>query len=139
MTSLTARRSHLSSPLRVVRAQLTSPLPSRHTNITHLRTAISTEAERRGDVSITQFYWLFKKHLLSARLVSALVESRPYCVTHCLQLLSNERPDLPTDRLLELLGCNELTHQVSTTLVEQTHAARHHLGTWMKLDVSVRQ
>ncbi|RVE50577.1 hypothetical protein evm_004804 [Chilo suppressalis] len=76
-TSLTIRRSHLASPLCVVRAQLTSPLPSRHTNITHLRTAISTEPERRGDVSITQCYWLFKKHQLSARLVSALVESWP--------------------------------------------------------------
>ncbi|CAH0400014.1 unnamed protein product [Chilo suppressalis] len=52
---------------------LTSPLPSRYTNLA----AISIEAERRGDVSITQFYWWLKKHLLSARLVSILVESRP--------------------------------------------------------------
>lgn len=54
-------RSHVfMSPLGDVRTQLTSPLTSRHTNITHHRKAFSTEAERRGDVSIPQFYWLFK-------------------------------------------------------------------------------
>jgi hypothetical protein len=59
---ITARRSHHL----LVEAQLTSPLPSRYINIIHLRLVISARFERRRDVSITKFYWLFKGEAIRA-------------------------------------------------------------------------
>jgi hypothetical protein len=78
-TPLTAQRSHhvlVYTARRRGTAYISASIAPYKINIIHHRLAISTGAKRRQDVYIAKFYWLFKKHVLSARLVSALVESK---------------------------------------------------------------